>query len=369
LADVILVVGGAEHAFTGDTDVLLGRAPECDVRVVDDRHRVSRRHCRLSIRPPHVVVRDLGSHNGTYVNGVLIDGDRDLCDGDELRLGDAVVRVVLRPATHDGLTVLRELGRGAQGVVHLARESDGSLVAVKTLTAPGATDLFRRELDCTAALRHPNIVRFHRSLAEPLGFVAEYCPGGSVADHGPFGVEQAVSLTRQAAAALRYAHTVEIPVLHADGTTATGRGLVHRDIKPQNLLMTADGRLKVADFGLAKAYDQAGLSGRTPTGAIAGSVAFMPRRQLIDYKYARPDVDVWALAACLYWMLTGVTPRDFRPGADPVAIVLREPAIPIRRRLPTLPAALASIVDEALDETRTSAPISAAAVGDALAHL
>jgi serine/threonine protein kinase len=369
LADVVLVNGGTQHAFTGAADVLLGRDPACDVRVTDDRRRVSRRHCLVVIRPPRVVVRDLGSRNGTYLNGVLIDGERDLRDGDELWLGGAVVRVVVRPVTHNGLTVLRELGSGAQGVVHLAREPDGRLVAVKTLTAPDATDLFRRELDCTAALRHPNIVRFHRSLAEPLGFVAEYCPGGSVADHGPFGIEQAVALTRQAAAALRYAHTAEIPVLHADGTTAVGRGLVHRDIKPQNLLLTADGRLKVADFGLAKAYDQAGFSGRTPTGAIAGSVAFMPRRQLIDYKYARPDADVWALAACLYWMLTGATPRDFRPGADPVAIVLREPAVPIRERLPTLPATLASVVDDLLNETGTSPPSTAADLDDALADL
>ncbi|TDO37475.1 protein kinase domain-containing protein [Paractinoplanes brasiliensis] len=344
-----LTAGGARHVFTGEADVVLGRDPGCDVRVADDRRRVSRRHCRLTIRPAEVTVRDLGSRNGTYVNGVRADGERPLHDGDELRLGDAyvLVRVAI-----GGLALLRELGRGAQGVVHLAREPGGELVAVKTLTAPGATELFRRELDCTAALRHPNIVRFHRSLAEPLGFVAEYCAGGSVADHGPYGVDVALDLTRQAAAALRHAHTAEVPVVHADGASAVGRGLVHRDIKPQNLLLTADGRLKVGDFGLAKAYDQAGLSGRTPTGAIAGSVAFMPRRQVIDYKYAGPEVDRWALAACLYWMLTGATPRDFPAGADPVAVVLREPPTPVRERLPSLPAALAAAVDAALNESQ-----------------
>jgi hypothetical protein len=68
-------------------------------------------------------------------------------------------------------------------------------------------------------------------------------------------------------------------------------------------------------------------------------------------------------------MLTGATPRDFRPGADPVAIVLREPAIPIRQRLPALPAALASVVDDMLNETGTSAPLTAADFDDALAHL
>ncbi|MDY7089687.1 MAG: hypothetical protein SYR96_31855 [Actinomycetota bacterium] len=78
----------------------------------------------------------------------------------------------------------------------------------------------------------------------------------------------------------------------------------------------------------------------------------MPRRQVIDYKYAGPEVDRWALTACLYWMLTGTTPRDFPAGADPVAVVLREPPTPVRERLPSLPAALAAAVDAALNESQ-----------------
>jgi len=111
----------------------------------------------------------------------------------------------------------------------------------------------------------------------------------------------------------------------------------------------------VADFGLAKAFDQAGLSGRTPTGAIGGSVAFMPRRQLVDYKYAWADVDLWAVTACLYWMLTRSTPRDFPPGADPVAIVLREPPIPVRERLRSIPRRVAAAIDETAGAGATSA--------------
>jgi len=102
-----------------------------------------------------------------------------------------------------------------------------------------------------------------------------------------------------------------------------------------------------------------GLVGQTRSGAIGGSVAFMPRCQLIDYKYARPDVDLWAIMACLYWMLTGGTPRDFPPTADPVAIVLREPPIPVRERLPTIPQPLAEVIDGTLAEPADTVPTSA----------
>ena len=147
---------------------------------------------------------------------------------------------------------------------------------------------------------------------------------------------------------LHYAHTAEVPVRLSDGTVTTSHGLVHRDIKPQNLLLTGDRErmtLKIAEFGLAKAFDSAGLSGHTLTGAFGGSLAFMPRGQVIDFKYARPEIDLWAVTACLYWMLTGSAPRDFPPDADPVAVVLREPPVPVRDRVPSLPRRLAELID------------------------
>jgi serine/threonine protein kinase len=385
--------GGAEltdeYVFTERARCVLGRGRDAHIRIAAEQHKVSRRHCLVEFRPPHARVRDLGSHNGTYVNGERVEeaaGARALADGDELRIGGTTVRVVLRPDGHDdplpGLRVLRELGRGGQGVVELARHArSGQLVAVKSLTPQGHVDpatreAFRREMDCVKALRHPHIVRFHDSVAHDSTFwlLCEFCAGGSVADlvrrrGGRLPAEVAVPLALQALDGLAYAHQAEVTVRLADGGTAAGRGLVHRDIKPQNLLLGGTDRqpvLKLADFGLAKAFDQAGLSGRTHTGAVGGSVAFMPRRQLIDYKYARPHVDLWAITACLYWMLTGRPPRDFPPDADPVAVVLREPPVPVRTRLPSLPRRLAELIDTTLDEAAGAKPSSAPELASAL---
>ncbi|SED10057.1 Serine/threonine protein kinase [Amycolatopsis tolypomycina] len=341
----------------------IGRAPDCGFRIAAD-HKVSRRHCRVDVGPVSVTVHDLGSRNGTFVNGTAHD-TVELHDGDELRIGDTTVRVSLFPH------VVGELGRGAQGVVELVERTPGEFAAVKTLTEqgrvdPDARDAFQRELDCTKALRHRHIVSCLGSDTENgvLRIHYEYCAGGHIRSRLP--VEQAVSLAEQALDALAYAHEADVPVRLADGSTTIGRGLVHRDIKPPNLLLTTDGRLKIADFGLAKAFDQAGLSGRTRTGAVGGTVAFMPRRQVFDYKYARPEVDLWAVTACLYWMITGLPPREFPPDTDPVAVVLRQPPIPIRDRLPTVPTALADVIDAALDETDRAGPESAAELAAAL---
>jgi eukaryotic-like serine/threonine-protein kinase len=95
---------------------------------------------------------------------------------------------------------------------------------------------------------------------------------------------------------------------------------------------------KVADFGLAKAFELAGLSGFTETGMWGGTLEFMPHQQLINFKYAKPEVDVWAMAASLYYMLTDEYARDF----------VGDDAIPIRGRDPSIPEAVAQVIDRAL---------------------
>jgi eukaryotic-like serine/threonine-protein kinase len=85
------------------------------------------------------------------------------------------------------------------------------------------------------------------------------------------------------------------------------------------------------------------------TGEMAGTPYFMSRRQVINFKYAKPEVDVWATAACFYYMLTFAYPRDFAdPSKDPFRLVLETSAIPIRQRNPSIPQSVAEIIDQAL---------------------
>ncbi|MEV5753735.1 hypothetical protein AB0L00_38445 [Actinoallomurus sp. NPDC052308] len=109
------------------------------------------------------------------------------------------------------------------------------------------------------------------------------------------------------------------------------------------------------DFGLAKAFDQAGLSGLTRTGTVAGKPWYVPRQQVINFRAASPAVDTWALAACLYQVTTGHWPREFPRGEDPWRVVLETPATPIRRHDPGIPRAIAEVIDHALQERPLSA--------------
>ncbi|WP_330328352.1 serine/threonine protein kinase [Streptomyces sp. NBC_00536] len=258
-------------------------------------------------------------------------------------------------ATFGAWVVERELGRGSMGVVYAVFDrGSGERRALKTLRSDGpqpsaeALALFEREVRICTELRHPHLVRLDGSghTGAVHWLVMELCEGGSLMDlvrtGGPLPAARAVPLVVDVLDGLTYAHEV--------------RGAVHRDIKPQNILLgpgtesTAASRpvAKIADFGLAKAYATAGLSGLTATGSVSGTPAFMPRAQLVNYKYAQPHVDVWATAATLYFLLTGHTPRDFPVGRDPWLTVTTTAAVPVGERGVPLPDRLERVLDRAL---------------------
>ncbi|MGB8691658.1 MAG: YgiT-type zinc finger protein [Microcoleus sp.] len=97
----------------------------------------------------------------------------------------------------------------------------------------------------------------------------------------------------------------------------------------------------------AETLDRAGLSGQTLTGNAVGTPCFMPRQQVLDYKYAKPEVDVWAAAACLYVMITGYSSRKFQ-GKNPLLAVLDADAVPVGDRTSAIPQPLATAIDRAL---------------------
>jgi serine/threonine-protein kinase len=222
-----------------------------------------------------------------------------------------------------------------------------------------AVERFLREVEVMRGLVHPNIVRFHDSgcYERTFFFTLEYCNGGSVDQlmrlrGGTLPVDEALPIIDQVLDGLDYAHQVELVAMPLkDGGSAPGRGVVHRDLKPANIFLSSASKgvvAKVGDYGLAKAFDLAGLSGHTRAGALRGTPCFMPRQQVLRFKYAKPEVDVWAAAASVYYMLTGQYPRDFPPGEDPWLTVLQADPVPIRKRTARIPNRLAQVIDEAL---------------------
>jgi len=220
--------------------------------------------------------------------------------------------------------------------------------------------VFDREIAVTGSLRHPHIVTMyaHGSQGDTFYFAMDYCAGGSLsaallARQKPLDLDVAMRIAQQSLDGLSFAHE---------------QGFIHRDIKPENILLT-DAEMSVAkltDFGLAKSFQQAGLSGMTATGFAAGTLQFMPREQLTNFRLLRPASDVWSMGATVYYMLTLRYVRDFQAAKDPLAVVLGGNVVPIRDRKPQISAALAEVVDRAVDDDLNRRYSSAPEFRDAL---
>ncbi len=382
---------GEVFTFSEHEVFLAGRSKTAHLRLTDDH--CSRSHFLVEFNPPDCRLTDLGSRNGTWVNGQRVQA-ADLRDGDIIKAGQTHLLVALAspatgtaadsiatrclpagdalPATAPetvlpspadaaaplpsagfprvaGYEIIRTLGRGGMGVVYLARcAADQSLVALKTIILAVAvqrhqTERFLREARILRELRHPHIVAF-RDIGESDGrlfFAMDYVEGTDAAkllrEQGPLPVRPAVRLACQVLAALGYAH---------------GKGFVHRDVKPANILVAILGGKKVvklADFGLARVYQESRLSGLTMQGDVGGTLAFMPPEQITHFRLAKPPADQYSAAAMLYNLLTGQAPFDFEdPSVQPLTRILEEEPTPIRRRRPDLPEGLAAVIHRAL---------------------
>lgn len=268
-----------------------------------------------------------------------------------------------------GYSIIRELGRGGMGATYLAKHDEtGRQVALKVMLPAVPADerkkaAFLREVENTKAMHHPNVVELYDCGCSngTFFFTMEFCEGGSVdmlmmQRGGKLSVDEAIPIVLQALDGLEYAHHVELPAVKlAGGSATTARGLVHRDLKPANIFLSGSGGgrvAKIGDFGLSKAFETAGLSGRTRTGTVAGTPVFMPRQQVVNFKFCKPEVDIWAMAASLYNMLTGQFPRTFPRNVDPWKAVLETWPVPIRDRDSSVPRGLAKVIDLALDDRK-----------------
>ena len=237
----------------------------------------------------------------------------------------------------------RKLGSGGMAEVWCAQDEVlGRRVALKLMggrfaESPEFRERFRREAQAAAGLTHPNIVAiFDRSEWDGTPYIAMELVDGRtlkelVTERGPLPPEIAISLTEQILRALGYAHR---------------RGIVHRDIKPQNVILDGEGQAKVADFGIARAGE---TSEMTQTGAIVGTVQYLSPEQAEGHPVDR-RADLYSAGIVLYELLTGQVPFD---GEAPISIAIKqinEPPVPPRQLEPGIPPALEDVVLRALEK-------------------
>lgn len=248
------------------------------------------------------------------------------------------------PELPDDYELLGELGRGGMGIVyHAHQKSLDRDLAVKVLR-PGelmfgtAIARFEREARSLARLRHRHIVSVHE-VGKASGFVyftMDYIDGRTLAAHlqnGALTTAQSVRLMRQLAAAMAYAH---------------GKGVVHRDLKPQNILIDANDDAFVVDFGLARDLEAGGVDA-TRSGQLLGTPAYMsPEQALGDRDKIGEPSDIYALGAILYECLTGSAPFAGMPLAQLMHAVIEQEPIAARKRNSKVPLDLQVICEKAM---------------------
>ncbi len=249
-------------------------------------------------------------------------------------------------ADHPRYRVLEVLGVGGMGVVYKAEQrAMDRLVAIKVvnrrmLDRPDMLERFRREVKAAARLSHPNIVTAYDAdqAGETHFFVMEYVAGKNlavlVAQQGPLPVARACECIRQAALGLQHAWE---------------KGMVHRDVKPANLVLSSTGQVKILDFGVARLFADAGTeSAGTATGLLLGTVDFMAPEQADAPHLSDIRADIYSLGCTLYFLLTGRAPF---PGGSPLQKIkahAQQPPRPVTDFRGGVPAQLLRVLDRML---------------------
>lgn len=399
---------GRSFTFDQHDTFMIGRSEDAHFCLPHDRF-FSRHHCIVEIAPPQAFLRDLGSTNGTFVNGLRVDSTY-LKHGDRIQGGETVLEVQVsgdydsqapqaqrsyektepslitvacincglpakaeasrpdarlsylcencreqlkkNPQPIPNYQMIKVLGQGGMGSVMLARAvSDGKLVAIKTLLPEVAVSeqslkRFLREIEVSSSLRHPNIVSYiEHGTHNGIVYLVTEYVAGMDASR----------LAKQRGGKLPWQQVIKIiEQTLAALDFAHSLGFVHRDIKEQNILV--DGIYpnyiaKLTDFGLSKSYKQTGMSGVTMVGDVAGTIAYMPPEQVRDFKEVRPPADIYGIGMTAYSLLTGAHALDISPNAgisETVKAIFEKPIIPIAKRVPEVPLKVSAVIETAL---------------------
>jgi len=266
--------------------------------------------------------------------------------------------------------LLERIGQGGMGEVWKARfVKNDRIVAVKLLptdmTEETVLARFEREVGLLRDMRHPHIVHTFggmtggdkgpgKSVARRF-YAMEYLPGGTLQDlldrNGSLPPEAVVQYARQICSALAFAHD---------------RGVIHRDLKPGNFLLAADGTLKLADFGLAAVREGNKL---TAEGRTMGTFRYMAPEQIRGRPPACPQTDLYALGVVLFELLTGRAPFAGETPAETLQMHLKRPAPRVLAHEPHCPPGLDALVADLMEKRIEDRPASAVEVGERLSGL
>jgi hypothetical protein len=407
-----------EHITVGHgAKLTLGRSSQAG-RKVRDTH-LSRIHLEVDFTGDRAVVRDMESRNGIFVNGQKVK-QKTLADHDRVHAGEQVWDIAYvrdlsqlseeaeetvsfldqpNPCVHcgrsitlatfaegevkekdgrymcpdcativkfdtkefQGFEVHERLGAGSAGLVYKATQLVlGRVVALKVLRkreglSPRTETRFLHEAQTISRLDHPHIVKVFDASGFPGGYfiVMEYFPGKDlqtlIEEHGPPAMAIALSIGLQMCDALAY---------------AAQEGVVHRDVKPANILYRAqDGVAKLSDFGLAK---RVGISAGTRDGEGVGTPCYMPPEQVNNARNVDHRADIYSLGASLYHLLSGRYPIIANNLHDFMTGIMEKDPPPIERFNPALPPELCDVVRRAMkkkpDERYADAPAMRAAL-------
>jgi len=381
---------GAELVLEEAKPYRLGRSRQCEIILEDPG--ISKIHCVLEPHAGSWGVRDLGSRNGTSVNGEKAM-EKVLSPGDEIGVGESVLSFRLDPIreAHDAATeaadslpptetfermppgdrqtlpkqadgrdpligqdfgayrVVASIGTGGMGRVYRAtHRATGKLAALKVIRDELTSDIkavrrFIRSTKVALTLDHPNLVKVYDTgcVNGLYYFAMELIDGenlGSLLDQSRRGEgidpRQALDVIAQIAHALAYAQE---------------NGVVHRDVKPDNILLGTDGVARLADVCLVKTLADAGLTTSiTHTLMSIGTMEYMPPEQMFDAKHVDHRADLYSLGATLYHMLSGAEPFPGKRTKEKAADILAGNVVPLASVAPHLPEMLCHVVGKAM---------------------
>jgi len=354
---VSLNLDGADRAF------MVGRGSKSDLVLTD--FLVSRNHFHVEKAGELYTISDLGSHNGTYLNGVRLQCEAMLCVGDIIRSGETLFSFLSDSQRNEGALagqklagyhLLSRIGIGGMGEVYKATQiSLGRKVALKILAPeltadPTYVQRFLSEAKAAARLNHPNIIGVHE-VGEDNGIYylsMEFVEGGSVQDiiageTKEMPVPRATEIILQAARALLYAEKAKI---------------VHRDIKPDNLMLTSSGEVRLADLGIAKRV----VDGKADQAeGVFGSPHYMAPEQArglpLDHR-----ADLYSLGVTYYRMLTGKLPFTGKDAREIMEKQVFDPPEPLHKLKPDLAPSIYYVMDRLLRKRPAERYPSAAAL-------